>query len=389
MRSYSVETGQWTVTPLENEMSLGRGMYFVRTDQAEAILVTPLTYTGHENGMIEYLPDYDGALSIQNTGNGYALSLSVAALPGGSYSDFLALCADSHLINWDDPGAVARWTNYRFTDSNRWCYDGYYYTAPSDYYPSGENYFYPIPAAHIASKMTRDAGEPASRALGLAMIDIMQEQQNAYGFIPSRAGSGWLNRDYDIDPGYFDTRFNTDFWLANINAAENFGVTAWLDKASMYADFLMDFAAEHHFTFGTDEDEGWLVEDYWHENGKGKPTHSSLNHHATEAIFLYRLTNATADEQYAEFADRLVRGIELTADLWPMEDGNLYYAYLPDGTMMTGDYPSLTYNDLLDLQSLYRQRHGSESEAIAFLLRIKLAWMNANGVTDYNHSPTM
>ena len=52
VRSYSVETGQWSVTPLENKMSLGKGMYFVRTDQSEAVLVTPLTYTGRENGMI-------------------------------------------------------------------------------------------------------------------------------------------------------------------------------------------------------------------------------------------------------------------------------------------------------------------------------------------------
>ena len=57
--------------------------------------------------------------------------------------------------------------------------------------------------------------------------------------------------------------------------------------------------------------------------------------------------------------------------------------------MMTGDYPYLTYNDLLDLQSLYVQRHGSESEAIASLIRTKLAWINANGVTGYNQSPTV
>lgn len=389
VRSYSVETGQWSVTPLENKMSLGKGMYFVRTDQSEAVLVTPLTYTGRENGMIEYLPDYDGALSIQKTSDGYTLSLSVAALPGNSYSDYLALCADSFLIDWDDPDVVARWTNYRFTDSNRWCYDGYYYTAPSDYYPSGENYFHPLPAAYIAAKMARDTGEPASRALGLAMIDIMREQQNEYGFIPSQAGSGWLNRDYDIDPGYFDTRFNTSFWQANIDAAETFGVSEWLDATIKYADFLMGFAADHHFSFGSAADEGWLVEDYWHENGKGKTTHCSLNHHAAEAVFLYRLTNATGDGRYAAFADRLVRGIELTAGLWPMEDNNLYYAYLPDGTMMTGDYPYLTYNDLLDLQSLYVQRHGSESEAIASLIRTKLSWINANGVTGYNQSPTV
>ena len=389
VRSYNAETGQWSVTPLSDGMSLGKGMYFVRTDQAEAIFVTPLTYTGHENGMIEYLPDRDGTLTIRQAKEGWTLSLSAAALDAGMYSDFLALVADSWLIDWDDPDLLARWENYRFTDANRWCYDGYYYTAPADYYPSGENYFHPLPAAYIAAKMARDEGQPASRALGLAMLDIMREQQNEYGFLPSQAGSGWLHQDYDIDPGYFDTRFNTSFWQANIDAAETFGVTEWLDATIVYADFLMDFADSHHFTFGSGADEGWLVEDYWHPNGKGKTTHSSLNHHAAEAVFLYRLANATGEEQYAAFADRLVRGIELTASLWPMEDGNLYYAYLPDGTMMAGDYPYLTYNDLLDLQSLYTQRHGHASSAIDSLIQTKHSWMEANGVTAYNKAPTV
>ena len=89
------------------------------------------------------------------------------------------------------------------------------------------------------------------------MIDIMREKQNEYGFLPSEAGSGWLLEDYGIGPGYYDTRFNTDFWLANLNAAENFGVTAWLDRVRTYADFLMEFAAGHHFAFGQAPDEGW------------------------------------------------------------------------------------------------------------------------------------
>ena len=389
VRSYSLAEDSWTEIPIEDGLTLGRGMYFVRTDQVEAILVTPLTYTGHGNGMIEYLPDADGTLSIRPVNGGYMLTLSTAALSAGTYSDFLVLLSDQLLIDWTDPVSLARWSNYRFTDANRWCCDGYYYTAPSSYYPTGENYFYPLPAAHIAGKMARNAGDPASRALGLAMIDIMREKQNEYGFIPSQAGSEWLKGDYNIDPGYFDTRFNTDFWLANLNAAENFGVTEWLDRVVRYADFLMEFASTNHFAFGSGENEGWLVADYWHPNGVNRITHSSLNHHASEAVFLYRLTEVTGDDRFALFADRMVRGIELTADRWLMANGSLYYAYLPDGSMMDGDYPSLTYNDLLDLQTLVIRRRGTESAAIATLLDSKLDWMLANGVTDYNHAPTV
>ena len=97
------------------------------------------------------------------------------------------------------------------------------------------------------------------------MIDLMREQQNEYGFIPSQAGSTWLKTDYGIEPGYYDTRFNTDFWLANINAAENFGVTGWLDKTRKLCGFFSSaLPSSITFTFGASDDEGWLVQDYWH-----------------------------------------------------------------------------------------------------------------------------
>ena len=279
---------------------------------------------------------------------------------------------------------LSRWANYSLIGTNRWCYNGYYYTAPSTYYPFDENYFYSLPAAHIAGKMANDTDQPASRAIGLAMIDLMREQQNEYGFIPSQAGSTWLKTDYGIEPGYYDTRFNTDFWLANINAAENFGVTGWLDKTRKYADFLVSFAEQHHFTIGAGDDEGWLVQDYWHPNGESSPTHASLNHHAAEAEFLYRMADAVDEDSYAVLADRMVRGIEQSELLWYKPDGDLNYSYKPDGTCSGQDYPYLTYNDLLELQRLYAARHGQENPAIARLLQVKLTWMNKNGVTGYN-----
>ena len=52
--------------------------------------------------------------------------------------------------------------------------------------------------------------------------------------------------------------------------------------------------------------------------------------------------------------------------------------------MITGDYPYLTYNDLLELQRLWTKRHGTANEAVSKLIVSKLAWMNKNGITGYN-----
>ena len=60
------------------------------------------------------------------------------------------------------------------------------------------------------------------------------------------------------------------------------------------------------------------------------------------------------------------------------------YSFGNDGTMISGDYPYLTYNDLLELQGLYASRHGAESPALGKLMESKLQWMNKNGITGYN-----
>lgn len=280
---------------------------------------------------------------------------------------------------------LSRWANYSLIGTNRWCYNGYYYTAPSTYYPFDENYFYSLPAAHIAGKMANDTDQPASRAIGLAMIDLMREQQNEYGFIPSQAGSTWLKTDYGIEARLLRHPLQHGFLAGEYQRSRKLrcGPAGWTRPASMQ-DFLVSFAEQHHFTFGAGDDEGWLVQDYWHPNGESSPTHASLNHHAAEAEFLYRMADAVDEDSYAVLADRMVRGIEQSELLWYKPDGDLNYSYKPDGTCSGQDYPYLTYNDLLELQRLYAARHGQENPAIARLLQVKLTWMNKNGVTGYN-----
>lgn len=393
LRSYDSGSGKWTVTAL-SEGVLPYGMYFISTGSvsggsgsssvSESIFITPQTYEARENGMIEAMSDYNGSLTVSKQDGRYFITVSAPALKNGMFCDFTALCSESALVDWNNTDNVKKWENYRFTDDNRWCYDGYYYKTPSNYIPSGNGYFYKLPAAHITGKMAKNKDDAASRAFALTMLDVMHDRYTESGYIPSENGSQWLKSEYNIDAGYYDTRFNTDIALAMLNAGENFGAPELIKQAEKYGKFLLSHAANRHYTFGSGAYEGWLVDDYWHENGKSKRTHVSLNHHTAEAVFLYRLADATGDETYAKTAEKMVRGIEYTADKWIMPDGNLYYSYGSDGNMITGDYPYLTYNDLLELQKIYTKRYGAENSAIAKLMSSKLAWMNQNGVTGYN-----
>ncbi len=383
IRNYDASSKKWNVSEL-TEGTLLYGMYFIKTGESESIFITPQAYRSRENGMIESVPASNGSLRISKQNGRYYLTVSVPALSQGMFCDFTALCSPSQLVDWSDANEVSKWENYRFTDDNRWCYDGYYYKTPSNYIPTGANYFYKLPAAHITGKMARNKNDAASRALSLAMIDVMKARYNSSGYIPSENGSQWLQDTYRIGKGYFDTRFNTDFALAMINAGENFGAEQLIDDAAVYGKFLVSYAAKRHFTVGSGESEGWLVDDYWNENGSPLRTHVSLNHHTAEAVFLYRLADATGDESYAETAEKMVKGIENTADKWIMPDGNLYYSYGNNAKMITGDYPYLTYNDLLELQRLWTKRHGAENSAVSKLMASKLAWMDKNGITGYN-----
>ena len=149
VRWYDAIAARWYEKPLSSGI-LPRGMYFIRVNGIDSIVVTPQTYCTHENGMIESIPSCDGTLAVTQENGGFTFSLQVAALQQGTFSDYLVLTSSQQLIDWTDAGELSRWSNYRFTDANRWCYDGYYYTAPSTYYPYGPNYFYSLPAAHIA-----------------------------------------------------------------------------------------------------------------------------------------------------------------------------------------------------------------------------------------------
>ena len=380
MRTYDVKANRWSEAPLRAG-TFPKGMYFIRADGGDSIIVTPLAYRDRGTGMIEYLPSSDGTLKVAKTADGFSLSVQSGSVPAGAFSDSLALTSRRQLFDWNDGDTLTHWQNYRFTDDNRWCWSGYYYTAPPEYYPNGENYFHALPGAYITCKMVRNADDGACRMLGIAMLDVMRQQQNELGFIPSTAGSTWLKNDYGIEPGYYDTRFNTDLWLAVVNAAENYGVTEWLPQARKYAVFLVQYAQEHHSSITTGD--ALLVQDYWHPNGEGLPTHTSLNHQASECLALYHAADLLNRKDLRALADRMLLAIVDTGSGWVMPNHNLYYSIKPDGTYVEGDYPYLTYNDLYDLRKYLSSSERSELETLTYLMGEKLQWMQNNGVTGY------
>lgn len=55
VRWYDTAASSWKQQPL-TAGTLPSGMYFLRVDGVDSILVTPMTYAARGNGMIEYFP---------------------------------------------------------------------------------------------------------------------------------------------------------------------------------------------------------------------------------------------------------------------------------------------------------------------------------------------
>ena len=112
-------------------------------------------------------------------------------------------------------------------------------------------------------------------------------------------------------------------------------------------------------------------------------THTSLNHLAAECLAAYHLADLLQDESLRETADKLLLAIEDTGSDWIKPTWDLYYSIQPDGTYDGTDYPSLTYNDLFNLQAYITEKTGEQNQTIYNLMYHKLYWMWSNNVTDY------
>jgi len=196
--------------------------------------------------------------------------------------------------------------------------------------------------------------------------------------------SSWLKEAYNIDGGYYDTRFNADMGVALIKAYQKYHEPYFLETAQKMLNFYMDFAKNNHYTFYNDlSEQGWLVQDYWHENGAYTPVHSALNHQLQEMYFVYLMGEELKDPAVIELGDTLLKGVEITADIWVKPNLDLHYGYTPNGTFDKADYPDLTYNDMYNVQNQLLDMGRDRNESLDKLMQSKKAYMDAQGITSY------
>ncbi len=357
-------------------------LYF-STDTMSAVVSRPVCYTDLEYESIELQQQYPATITVVSTARGYSIRFTAPAAPMGSHYEHFTLVGKGQLIDWSRSTAATEWGAFQLRDKNRWTYRGYYYKAPSNYLPSGDQVYYRIPVSYIPIKMLA-CEDPAAQELAIPMLDVMTELQNEAGYFPTHAGSEWLMNAYQIAPGFYDTRFSTDMALGLLTAYEKYGISEFLTAAQAYGDYFLDYTEKNHRVCVDQKsgEEGWLVEDYHSPDGN-LPVHTSLNHQLSECYFLFRLEQATGNAAYGERAEQMTAGLTILGTRWIKPDGNLWYSISPNGTFGGVEYPYLTYNDLFDLQNMLQIRSGARNPILQQLMDSKLIWMQKNGITGY------
>ena len=377
---YSFESGEWVCETLA-EGTFSSPVVVVELDSGTTyFFALPRTCILRENDSMEYLPEQDGSLYITQTEAGLQLTVAGHGLAEERAADALILTSPDKIMNWDVNNCAKAWVSYVNNDSMLWCYDGYYRESPYNYIPAGANYYYCCAACYcIRGFLGRTPPCKEAPALTILMLDTMAQRQNSYGYWATEPGSGWLQSDYGIGAGFYDTRFNTDLLEIYIRAAQKFGGNMFEDAIDHYLAFYTQYADTNHIAT---ENGGWLIPDYWHPDEHTTP-HISLNHQVSECLALYHAAELLDREALFTLADRMLLAIEDTGSQWVMPDHNLYYSIKPDGTYVEGDYPYLTYNDLLHLRDCLNGLGRTEPKTLNDLMGEKRQWMTNNGVTDY------
>ena len=374
--------GQWTQGELEPGDYRALIAYLELPDGRSWLVQFPRTFRSCENGVIELQRNKSGVLRVAGGSGHWDLTLLCGSCGEGEFCDAMLEESDEPLITrgYSD-NVLTCFARYANSIEAVWCFDGYYRFTPTTYVPSGTGRFYHCPASYLANTIrTLPEAQAADLSILVSMMDTLCLQQNEDGFWPTTPESTWLKTDFGIPAGFYDTRFNTDAVQLLRKVNDLFGGGLFNSAIERYADFYQSFAGQAHLET---KNGGWLVQDYWSKQVPQR-THTSLNHQAAECLLLYHLGLQFGRDDLIDTAKKLLLGIEDTGTEWVMEDHNFYYSREPDGTYNTGDYPALTYNDLLDLQVFLQRNAGRGSEVIAVLLTEKKFWMQANNVTNYH-----
>jgi hypothetical protein len=376
---YNDKTDKWIEEQELTEGKLPVTDLFLTIGDKYILLNQPFIYQDLGRGVVKSMKDLGQEITVRKTAEGFQL-LMVFPNKSGFWGEIWAVESDSPLLDLNYGDMRQIWAGCNYVKDNRWLMDGAYFRTPESYTPYEKNSYWKNPAAYLVGSFILTGESRAADILGYAQLYIQGQNMERTGYLKTLPRSNWLYNDYGIDAGFFDTRFNSDLGILFIEAYKKFNEEKFLDYALQYGDFFTEFADRfHHTVVDSQGEEGWLVQDYYHEEENYRLPHSSLNHQLQEILFLNKLGELTRKSVFTNLGEKILKGIEITCDSWIKEDNDLHYCYYADGRFGGSDYPYLTYNDLFNLQGLLNDT----SPYLQKLMNAKKKYMDSNGITRY------
>ena len=355
-------------------------MLFIQTDKYNMILSQAYVYKDLGRGTKEWIKTSIHPITIKKHDGKWLVSYKFTKIKD-THGIMWGCGSKNKLVDFDNKNIENLWKAYDADINARLCEDGYYYKSPTSYSPTGDNCFWRIPSMYLVNSFIKTGGTLAADIISNAMLHIASSNINNHGYIPTLPESGWLKGSYGIGPGFFDTRFNAGAIECYFLAYKKFGINMYRDLYIRLSDYYVNHIVNKHYIINGHE-EGWLVQDYAHEQYPAK-THVSLNHQVAGINIMLMLYFEEKQDKYLDLAIKMLQGVKNTRNLWVMEDGNLHYAYLSDGKMGLKDYPYLTYNDLYLLQKNLEKLSGKTDEDIEYLMKQKKRWMDSKKIKGY------
>lgn len=325
-------------------IELGEGLY--RKEPAQPIIIT------------------------KKTDNSYNIKLTFNANHGAKNISW-GLISRERLLNFKSEVMRFLYQGYDLQQRAILGYDGYMYLFEKR---EGDVYFL-IPSPYLASSFVKSGGSKLGDIFGQILLKLAAENINAEGYIPVIPMSNWLSQDYGIQGGYFDNRWNADLaitMMTSVRKQNDEELKAAYQKILKYYLKHIDnnsFAADNG---------GLLNYDYGMSNEKIK-THISLNHQLNLINMLYEAYLQEKDDVYLNYAEKLLKGVEFIGMGWVMEDGELHYALMPDGSLGLKDYDLLTYNDALLTRKYMMRIYGQSSTVLEEIINKKFEWIKNKG----------
>lgn len=369
LKVYIMEDNEWkSYDTYPGDLNLNDYVFIV-TDEKEYMFSRPDSYTdiGFGTRKSQDSIRMAGALEVQD-GN-WSLTYYFQSEPYVHHVIW-GISSSEKLIDFEDQSTEERFGGYDFINQARFLEDGYYYKSPESYLPSDIQSYWRSPSMYLVTHFVERGNSLAEELLAKGWLKVASHNINEEGYFTSLPRSNWLYKDYGIEDGFFDTRFNGDMITTYLEAYQKFGIESFRESYLTLAEYYLHHASDHHFSFGQ-SGQGWLVYDYYHEDSGKLPVHTSLNHQVHAISMFLKLFLEEGNYDYFDTAMHMLRGIKATRDLWINEEGDLHYAMLSDGTMGLSDYPLLTMNDMVALQEVLEVDFYGRDPDLDMLIEVK------------------